>query len=247
MTYRAVLFDLGYTLLDIPLAMTWREFVERRLAEMYDTVCSLVRIPPVEPHEFATKMADVIGGEEARSLERSGVSWRMADRVRRGLETLEAECSDAAIERITSEFFVPGRLDVRCYPETVDVLGKLTSAGIARAIVSNTPWDAPGILTHRDMERCGIAHYFEVVIASGDVPWRKPNPEFMFEAARRLEVEPADCLVVGDSLRADIAGARAAGMRSAWVRRDATEMAEDDPQPDEIVVSLSELSVLKRR
>jgi len=247
MIYRAVLFDLGHTLLDVQLDIPWGEFLEHRLAAMCDTICCLARIPSMDPREFATKMGEVVGGEDARTLERSGVSWHFADRVRTGLATLDARCSDAVTEAITKEFFDPARARVRCYPETVNVLAALTSAGIERAIISNSPWDAPGSLSQNDMERCGIATYFDVVIVSGDVPWRKPNPEFMWEAARRLGVEPSECLVVGDSLRADIAGARAAGIRCAWVKRDATEMADDDPQPDEIVASLSELSVLRQR
>jgi putative hydrolase of the HAD superfamily len=54
---------------------------------------------------------------------------------------------------------------------------------------------------------------------SGDVPWAKPNPEFFFAAARELSLTPEDCVVVGDTLHADIAGANAAGIRSIWIDR----------------------------
>lgn len=51
-------------------------------------------------------------------------------------------------------------------------------------------------------------------IVSGDTtPHAKPHPEPLFEAARRLDVDPACCIYVGDDERDIIAG-RAAGMRT---------------------------------
>src|SRR5690606_18746008 len=51
-------------------------------------------------------------------------------------------------------------------------------------------------------------------IISGDTtPHAKPHPEPLFEAARRLRLDPAHCISVGDDERDIIAG-RAAGMRT---------------------------------
>lgn len=45
----------------------------------------------------------------------------------------------------------------------------------------------------------------------------KPRPEFFTSLCRRLGVAPDQCLLVGDNLEADIAGAARAGMRTALV------------------------------
>lgn len=50
-----------------------------------------------------------------------------------------------------------------------------------------------------------------VVIAGDTTPHSKPHPEPLFEAARRLEIPPLECLYVGDDRR-DMEAARAAGM-----------------------------------
>ena len=51
-------------------------------------------------------------------------------------------------------------------------------------------------------------------VVSGDTtPFSKPHPEPLFEAARRLDLDPARCVYVGDDERDIIAG-RAAGMRT---------------------------------
>ena len=52
------------------------------------------------------------------------------------------------------------------------------------------------------------------VIVSGDTtPHAKPHPEPLFEAARRLGVDPAQCLYVGDDER-DVVAGLAAGMKT---------------------------------
>ena len=49
------------------------------------------------------------------------------------------------------------------------------------------------------------------IICGDTTPHAKPHPAPMFEAARRMGVEPARCVYVGDDLR-DILAGRAAGM-----------------------------------
>ncbi|HEY5582668.1 MAG TPA: HAD-IA family hydrolase, partial [Rhodoferax sp.] len=51
----------------------------------------------------------------------------------------------------------------------------------------------------------------KVVISGDTTPHAKPHPEPLFEAARRLSLDPALCLYVGDDER-DIVAGRAAGM-----------------------------------
>ena len=175
----------------------------------------------------------------------SGRSWHFGERLQALAASYDAgRCEDGECERLTDLFYAPIGAGTGRYPETLEVLEALREAGVRMAIISNAPWDVPGRLLVADMERWEIAGYFDAMVMSGDVPWRKPNPEFMWEAARRLEVEPSECLVVGDSLRADIAGARAAGIRCVWVNRDGAKAAGDDPKPDEVVASLSGLRLL---
>jgi phosphoglycolate phosphatase len=50
-----------------------------------------------------------------------------------------------------------------------------------------------------------------VLLCADDLPVKKPHPEPLLEAARRLEVTATDCWYIGDHLR-DIQASRAAGM-----------------------------------
>lgn len=69
------------------------------------------------------------------------------------------------------------------------------------------------------LEALGIADHFDVRVfcdpANGIHP--KPDPAPFTIAVEDLGVDPTAVLHVGDSLRADVAGANAMGMDSAWI------------------------------
>ena len=62
----------------------------------------------------------------------------------------------------------------------------------------------------------GLASLFATIVSSDDVARGKPAPDVYLEAARRLGVAPARCLVIEDSRNGVLAG-RAAGMRVVLV------------------------------
>lgn len=57
-----------------------------------------------------------------------------------------------------------------------------------------------------------LRRFFSVLVSSTDVPQGKPAPDIFLRAAALLEVPPARCVVVEDSI-AGVEGALAAGMR----------------------------------
>jgi HAD superfamily hydrolase (TIGR01549 family) len=238
---RAVLFDLGNTLLEYALQGRWREFLRQRLEEICPLVSDLAAGSNVVPCEFAARVAEVIGGERARAIERSGRSWHFRDRLREGLAVVGLCADDEALERLTDAFYEPIRACTKPYRDTRDALDRLRSSGIALGIVTNAPRDTPGRLLRGDLAHWGIGGSFDAFICSGEVPWRKPNPAFLLAAAEALGVTAAECLVVGDTLESDIAAARAAGIRSVWVNRSSAASLADSPRPDWIARSLCEV------
>jgi 4-nitrophenyl phosphatase len=72
----------------------------------------------------------------------------------------------------------------------------------------------------------------------------KPEPAMLQIALRRVGVEPADALMVGDSLGTDIAGGRAAGLRTALVLTgisSAADVAASPTPPDYVFADLPAL------
>lgn len=99
-------------------------------------------------------------------------------------------------------------------------------AGVERMLAAlhrhGLPW---GIVTNKAMrmaqpmaQHLGLAHGCRVLVAGDTTAHTKPHPAPLLEAARRLQLEPAACVYVGDDPR-DIAAGRAAGMgtlAAAW-------------------------------
>ncbi|UCC68946.1 MAG: HAD family hydrolase [Armatimonadota bacterium] len=231
--FRGVLFDLGQTLLEYPgnTHEFWRGFLAERLTDMQPLFRDISAEVGDDADAFVERAMDVMWPE--RKVNMSGRSWRFRERLEALMESYgHGRCDDSECERLTEEFYRPIGEGTRPYPETLEVLTTLRARGIRMAIISNAPWDVPGRLLRADMRKWEIEKFFDAFVMSGDVAWRKPNPEFMLAAARELEVGPEECLVVGDSLKADIAGARAAGMRSVWINREGLPLPAGGPRPD---------------
>jgi len=246
MAFRAVLFDLGQTLLEYPgnTHEFWREYLEQRLAEMHSLFREMAGAVDSDTPSFVARAIDVMWPE--RKISMSGKSWHFAARLRALMAAYgQVECSEGECEALTDAFYRPIGAATRRYPETLGVLEALRERGTRMAITSNAPWDVPGRLLRADMRRWEIEGFFDAFVTSGEVPWRKPNPEFMWAAARELGLESEACLVVGDSLKADIAGAKAAGMRCVWVNREGVEV-EEGPEADWTAATLADVPLLVR-
>ncbi len=91
-------------------------------------------------------------------------------------------------------------------------LAALRGAGIRLAVVTSKTH----ALARRGLERCGLNHYFEVLVGYDDVAEHKPHPAPVLAALERLGAAPDAALFVGDSPH-DIRAGRAAGVRTAAV------------------------------
>ena len=192
---QAVLFDLGQTLLEYPAstAEQWGKFLRSRLLEMHPLFAELARGLD-ERNRFARQAMEIVWPEQRINMK--GRSWHFRERLQAVFAHYGAECGDNDLERLTDAFYDPIGRGTQRYGETVDVLDRLRLAALPLALISNAPWDVPGRLLRGDMKRWNIEGHFGAMIISGDIPWRKPNPEFMWAAAGELGVEPAECLVV---------------------------------------------------
>jgi HAD superfamily hydrolase (TIGR01509 family) len=98
-----------------------------------------------------------------------------------------------------------------------DVLLALRAGGYRLALASGS---AP-VVIEATLAALGVGHLFEVVVSGVEVGKGKPAPDVFLEAARRLGIAPAACVVVEDS-RNGLLAARAAGMACAVVPCPAT-------------------------
>ena len=128
--YRAVLFDLGQTLLEYPADThgLWRSFLEDRLAAMHGAFCGIAPRVGDDVTAFVTRAIDIMWPE--RRINMSGRSWHFAKRLRAILDACGGgEVGDAGVERLTDLFYEPIGEATRRYPETLEGLEALRAAG----------------------------------------------------------------------------------------------------------------------
>jgi putative hydrolase of the HAD superfamily len=75
-------------------------------------------------------------------------------------------------------------------------------------------------LQNEKIDGAGIRSYFHEIIISGELGMGKPDPRIYQIMLSRLKVKPDDAVMVGDSLKSDIQGAKDVGMRTVWVNRE---------------------------
>jgi len=90
-----------------------------------------------------------------------------------------------------------------------------------------------------------LTEIFKTVVLSSKVGIRKPNPEIYWEAARRIGVEPAKCVYVGDNPLRDAEGTRLAGYGMFILFYEPATLAKEptteDVKPDFVIREMKEL------
>ncbi|HEY3039004.1 MAG TPA: HAD-IA family hydrolase [Pyrinomonadaceae bacterium] len=101
-------------------------------------------------------------------------------------------------------------------PGALEVLRRLEAAQLPLGIAAN--WDSNlELLT----EELGIRSCFSIISASQAAGAEKPDPNFFLQAAAKLAptVSPDQIVYVGNEYRADVLGARAAGLTPVLIDR----------------------------
>jgi HAD superfamily hydrolase (TIGR01662 family) len=115
-----------------------------------------------------------------------------------------------------------------------ECLAKLRRKGVKLGLLSNTILSSDSIKLA--LRTFGILEGLDTVVCSSEVGYRKPNRLIFQSAIRRLESEPEECVMVGDDLKADIAGAAACGMKTVWYNPGDSSGLEI--KPDYVISSL---------
>ncbi len=155
------------------------------------------------------------------------------------------------LSRAVDIFYAPEMTAWRVAPETLAVLRELRDAGYALAIVANYNCDR---VFQRTIDFLGLRPYFDVVLASASVEYRKPDETLYQIVLERWGVLPYEVIVVGDSLPHDVAGGLELGaltVQSMQYAADAPAQVEYDNEqvaqtirPDAVIDDLAQLPAL---
>jgi putative hydrolase of the HAD superfamily len=145
------------------------------------------------------------------------------------------------VQALWGAWHVPGHLvGEQLYADARAVLVWANEAGYRLGLVTNR-WFGRALL-EPELKAHGLADLFDAVVVSCDVGYEKPHPEIFRRALADLGVPAERAVMVGDSLRADVAGAKRGGLRAVWKRnRRPDPPADAGDRPDAVVDDLGEL------
>ncbi len=210
----AVLFDLGDTIIDFGIGRREAEVLFRQGARLSYQDLSSRKHPHLPPFERYFKV-------HYRTMQRAYIWSKLSRRdfsydtvLARAAAKLEMTLSPDDIQRLSHIWYHPISLASNIDEGVGEMLLQLQAAGTKMGIVSNTL--VPGHCLDQHLSDAGLLHFFPVRVYSSHVRYRKPHPR-IFEMALELIGAPASrTLFIGDLLKADIAGAKKAGMHTIW-------------------------------
>lgn len=121
-------------------------------------------------------------------------------------------------------------------PGAVELIKSLNQHGIKTAIASSAvPDNIDVIIAGLGIEKC-----FQVIAAGTEVAEGKPSPQIFQLAAKKLNVSPADCVVIEDAI-AGVTAAKRAGMKCVAVTN--SHPAQKLENADLVVDSLEQVDI----
>ncbi|MBK8987595.1 MAG: HAD family hydrolase [Chloroflexi bacterium] len=127
-------------------------------------------------------------------------------------------------------------------PGAQDILAHLKAAGYKVGLLSNTMFS--GAAHIQDLRRFGLDGYFDAMLFSADAGKWKPQPTPYWHVLGELGVDPANAVFIGDAPEHDIVGAHAAGMRAVLIRASQRFHLPAGLTPDATIQNLMELTAV---
>ena len=117
---------------------------------------------------------------------------------------------------------------VNLYPEVLEALKLLRQRGYRLWLLSN----AQRVFTAYELRLLGLGDQLDGIYISSDYQCRKPDRRFYEALMQEQNLNPENCLMIGNDLHTDIAGAKGAGMATFYMHTNLTppDQREADPE-----------------
>jgi HAD superfamily hydrolase (TIGR01509 family) len=220
-TLRCILFDLGATL------WTYKENASlpaQKQAVQQQVLTILHR--HVNPQNFPSVDEVTLGKQIAEAIDKRIYEMYLLN------VDIEPDFAQGVVEALQQLGFPPLDREVGAeifeasrrrsfegrvlFEGALSTLAELKRRGFLLGVVTNRSYGGPLFL--KEMEKIGLLDYFEErnVAISVDLGIRKPNAKIFMYTLDALNVSPEEAVMVGDSLGADVVGAKKLNMVAVW-------------------------------
>jgi HAD superfamily hydrolase (TIGR01662 family) len=235
--FNTVLFDLGSTL--IYFDSDWETILEEAVHTLHHKLLAMgFQLDDHFPQKYRSTSREIYRWRDEELVETP------ADEVLRRVlkECGQLEIGDQQVSEALAALYAVSQAHWHGEIDAIPTLRTLRDQGYQIGLISNAGYDNDVQVL---IDRAGLRPYLDFIISSAACRIRKPDPRIFHLALDHFKVAPAQAVMVGDFLAADVVGANKVGMGSVWITRRA-DLAASQPllstiRPNQIIASLSEL------
>lgn len=234
---KGIIFDLGNTLMY--MGHEWEAVLAQGARDMAEFLVQ--QGFKVDPSRFADDFVSL-----RRSLRAKAIEEQVEYTADYALTTLLAQLghenlSESLLREAVDASFAFEESHWQPYPEAEAILRELSERGHRLALISNATDDP---LIQRLVDKGGFRKWLDASLSSAGVGLRKPHPGIFQTVLDQWGFSPARVVMIGDTLRFDILGARNAGLKgvlAAWDLYPDYDAEGDHIVPDARADTLSQL------
>ena len=117
---------------------------------------------------------------------------------------------------------------VNLYPGTLEALKQLREKGFRLWLLSN----AQRVFTEYELRHLGLGEQLDGIYISSDYRCRKPDTRFFNALVDEQKLDKDKCLMIGNDIRTDIGGAKAAGLATFYMHTNLTPPDQPKAAPE---------------
>lgn len=207
-------------------------------AALFDMDGLMINTEPLQSRAYEKILRD-LGKEPILNAE--GVVQAVGVREKDNWELIKRshgfeEATEQLVKKRAAVYMVMLKENITAQPGLVELLALLKRHGVKMAVASSSTLPQINIV----LEGLNVAGYFDVVVSAHTIKHGKPAPDIFLLAAKRLRVDPKDCVVFEDA-ESGVRAGKAAGAKVVAVPNEFTK-SHDHSQADLVVQSLTDIN-----
>lgn len=128
------------------------------------------------------------------------------------------------------------RFKLQLYPDVLKVLSALRGHYRMAALSDGqSVWAIP------ELRSVGLLEYFDPVLISSDLGYRKPDPRMFEKTLDKMNLAPSEVLFIGNDMYRDVFGAHHLGIKTVFFKSNQGEQRNMGAEPDYIICNFSRL------
>ena len=222
--YKYYIFDLYGTLVDIRTNEK-KTYLWNKMSELYSSFGILYTPKELKKtfDEIKKQLEDEVG--KLGEPDYSRLFWEIGKRK-------NVDCDSQMIAYLAVTFRVLSRNQFGIYDGVKETLQELKQQGKGIYLLSN----AQALFTRPELEQLQLISYFDKILISSEVGYKKPSKEFYNMLFTHCGLKPEECLMVGNDETCDIVGAHEVGMDALYIHTEISPEFTGKSKPEYAVM-----------